>query len=296
MLRLAILLLLLLFGSAAHAAPREALLVTPAWLSQHLKDPDLVILHVGDKAGYDAGHIPGARFVTLKEISREGPGGRSLELPEAADLRARLAALGVSDRSRVVVYYGQDWVSPSTRVIFTLDAAGLGEHASLLDGGMGAWTRTGRAVTTAVPPARTGKLSPLHMQPRVADADFVRSHAGKPGYVLIDARSGVFYDGIKPGGPMGKSVKGHIPGAKSLPFDTMTTTDLVMLSPQALAAAFAKAGYRPGATIIAYCHVGQQATAVVFAARTLGYKVLLYDGSFEDWALRGLPVEMPAAR
>ena len=47
---------------------------------------------------------------------------------------------------------------------------------------------------------------------------------------------------------------------------------------------FTKAGVAPGDTVVAYCHIGQQATAVIFAARTLGYKVLLYDGSFEDWS------------
>ena len=30
---------------------------------------------------------------------------------------------------------------------------------------------------------------------------------------------------------------------------------------------------------------------MLFAARTLGYKVVLYDGSFEDWSKRDLPVE-----
>jgi len=30
---------------------------------------------------------------------------------------------------------------------------------------------------------------------------------------------------------------------------------------------------------------------MLFAARTLGYRVLLYDGSFEDWSKRNLPVE-----
>ena len=64
--------------------------------------------------------------------------------PTTEDFAARLQALGISDDSRVVVYYGKDWVSPSTRVIFTLDYAGLGDRASLLDGGMPAWVRDGR--------------------------------------------------------------------------------------------------------------------------------------------------------
>jgi len=44
--------------------------------------------------------------------------------------------------------------------------------------------------------------------------------------------------------------------------------------------------------LITYCHIGQQATATLFAARSLGYDVALYDGSFEDWSKReDAPVE-----
>ena len=38
-------------------------MVTPAWLAQHLNDRDLVVLQVGRKETYDAGHVPGARLV-----------------------------------------------------------------------------------------------------------------------------------------------------------------------------------------------------------------------------------------
>ena len=62
-----------------------------------------------------------------------------------------------------------------------------------------------------------------------------------------------------------------------------------------LAAIFKAAGVTQGDRVIAYCHIGQQATAVVFAARTLGIDAVLYDGSFEDWARRELPVETSAA-
>ena len=63
-----------------------------------------------------------------------------------------------------------------------------------------------------------------------------------------------------------------------------------------LAALFTKVGIAPSDTIIGYCHIGQQATAILFAARTLGHPVLLYDGSFEDWSLRNLPVETAPAK
>ena len=47
---------------------------------------------------------------------------------------------------------------------------------------------------------------------------------------------------------------------------------------------FAAAGVKAGDTVVAYCHVGQQATTVVLAARLLEIPVVLYDGAFQDWA------------
>src|SRR5437763_12829903 len=100
----------------AVASARESLVVTPAWLAQHLNDPNLVLLHVGDKEGYETAHIRGARFVSMQDVSvsSHAENGLMLEMPPAEDLRNKLAALGISDNSRVVVYSGTDRVSSST--------------------------------------------------------------------------------------------------------------------------------------------------------------------------------------
>ena len=284
----------------AEGSPRDTLVVSTTWLAQHLKDPDLVLLHVGDRAEYEAAHIPGARFTSLQEISvsdRSGAGnGLTLEMLPPDTLRERLAALGISDNSRVVVYFGNDWLSPSTRVIFTLDYAGLGDRASLLNGGQPAWVRDGHEVTTVAPEPRAGTLSPLKIRPLVVTADAIREplHAG--GQALVDARDASFYDGSQSGARRGDPPRsGHLPGALSLPFSETTDDSLRLRSPEDLQARFTRAGVKPGDTVIGYCHIGQQATAMLFAARTLGFKVLLYDGSFEDWSRRpDFPLENPA--
>ena len=276
--------------SAFAASPRDSLVVTAPWLSQHLADPDLVLLHVGDKAEYAAAHIAGARLVSQSDISVSDHSGKGLmlEMPPADDLRHRLEGLGISDGSHVIVYYGKDWVSPSTRVLFTLDYAGLGSRSALLDGGMDAWVHSGGAVTKVVPPSRVGKLAPLETRRIVVDADYVRSHIGTPGVSVVDGRSTSFYDGVEAGGdPNHPHRSGHIAGARSVPFTEITDDRVMLRSPEELTALFTKAGVKPGDTVIGYCHIGQQATAMLFAARTLGHEVLLYDGSFEDWSRRG---------
>ena len=296
-MRKELLFLLLFFALPLLAAsPRDAMVVDAGWLRAHLHDANLVVLHVGDKAEYDAKHIPGAVLVSLKDISISDHTGKGLmlEMPPADELRKDLEALGISDASRVVVYYGKDWVSPSTRVIFTLDYAGLGARASLLDGGMPAWIEAGNDTTNAVPAVKKGTLSPLKLKPLVVDADYVKIHLKTPGIAVVDGRDAIFYDGNNTGeGHAGKHKTGHIAGAHSFPFTQLVDDKNRLRSAEELAALFAKAGVKPNDTVVGYCHIGQQATAMLFAARSLGHPVLLYDGSFEDWSRHdaGYPVE-----
>jgi thiosulfate/3-mercaptopyruvate sulfurtransferase len=271
----------------ALSGARDSLVVTPAWLAQHLHDPNLVILHVGDKDSYEAAHIPGARLVSMSDvsISDHTPKGLMLEMPPNDALKKDLETLGISDDSRVIVYYAQGWVSPSTRIVFTLDYAGLGANTSLLDGGLEAWTSSGGAVTKELPAAKTGQLSPLKTKPIVVDAAFVNSHIGAKGFSIVDGRTSNFYDGGSVGGQHGEIHRhGHIKSAKNVPFDQITDDHDLIKSNGQLQALFTKAGVKPGDTVIGYCHVGQQATAMLFAARLLGHPVLLYDGSFQDWS------------
>lgn len=282
-------------SSAAPATP----LVSAPWLAAHLRDADIVVLAADDQAAYGAGHIPGARHVALPDVSVERD-GLHLEMPSTEDLRQRLAALGISDHSRIVVYYGTSpgYASAATRVMFTLDYAGLGAASSLLDGGIAAWKRGDHPVTTDLPPARTGTLSPLSVKPIVVDAAFVLAHLKAPHFAVVDARASAFYDGAQAGGPASQPQRtGHVAGAFSVPYTSVLDDQLAFRTVDELTAIFTKAGVKPDDTIIGYCHIGQQATAMLLAARSIGHPVLLYDGSFEDWSRHAeYPVDNPAGR
>ena len=287
-------------GHAQQPDIRSRLLVSPVWLAQHINDPKLVLLHVGDPAEYRKEHLPGARFLSLRSIARSGMDASTtlhLEMLPADSLRSGLESLGISDKSQIVIYYGNDWVTPATRAVFTLDYAGLGARTVLLDGGMQAWKRNGGKVTDAPSSQTAGKLSPIEVrQNLIVDANWIKANIGKPGLVVVDARAASFYDGVETGkGMNGSQRTGHIAGAKSVPFTGIADDANVFRSQAELAALFARAGVQPGDTIVGYCHIGQQATGTLFAARLLGHPVRLYDGSFEDWSSHtDYPVENPS--
>lgn len=288
MLRISLALAATLLCAAPAAA--EPLLLSTQQLAERLTDPRLVLLHVGEKASYDKVHIPGARWADIRAALHGTDGGLTLQMLAPDVLRERLAALGISNDSRIVVYQADGWFSPATRLMLTLQYAGLTDVA-FLDGGLAAWVRENRGVTADVPSVRTGTLAPLKLNPVVADADFVQSHLAKAGFAVVDARTPPFYEGTQTGGGAASPHKtGHIAGALSVPFSTLTTEAGLLKPVDELKALFSAAGVKPGDTVVAYCHIGQQATAVLFAARLLGHPVVLYDGSFEDWSKRGLPV------
>src|SRR5947208_14945323 len=92
-------------AQVANGSSREKLVVSPAWLAEHLNDRDLVVLQVGRKETYDAGHIPGARLVNFDAGALAAPVDRSgaspdhvlLEMPTPQALHDQLAAFGISD-------------------------------------------------------------------------------------------------------------------------------------------------------------------------------------------------------
>ena len=139
---------------------QKSVIVSTERLATHLNDDALVLLQVGDKDEYLAGHIPGARLITLADISTPRGSGLALELPTVAQLEAAFEKLGVTDKSRMVVYFGKDWVTPTARVFVSLDYLGLGDCTSILDGGLPAWRAGGRSVTSVVTEPKPGRFTP----------------------------------------------------------------------------------------------------------------------------------------
>ncbi len=275
-------LLLLPDSATAVDGPRDRLLVSPAWLKAHLADRNLVLLQIGERAEFELEHIPGARYLDFRSISDRPASGLYLELPTVARLDSTFSVLGVTRTSRIVLSFGSDWVSPTTRAWLTLEYMGLGAQTSILDGGLPAWKAAGHPVTAeAAQPVVPQPLATTARPGLVVDSKWIQARLGQPRVKLVDARTSDYYEGLDAGSG---SRPGRLPGARNIPFTTVTDSAGVFLSDAALERLFRGAGVARGDQLVAYCHIGQQATAVVFAARLLGYDVRFYDGSFQDWS------------
>jgi thiosulfate/3-mercaptopyruvate sulfurtransferase len=273
----------------------NSLLVSTERLANRLNDPRTVVIHVGrDRAAYDAGHIPGARFLPLSAIVAERNGVPN-ELPPVADLEAAFEGVGVSDDSRVVLYGDLNGLL-AARAFFTLDYLGKTD-AALLDGGIEQWRKEERAVSTEASSGGTGSLTVRERRDLVVDADWVRARLGNDStIVLVDARPPAEFTGATPGD--GITRPGHIPGAHNIFWRTalVSDQDTRLRSPEVLHASFTLADAAFGDTIVAYCRTGVQASHAYYVARYLKRPVVMYDGSFIDWSRRGeeYPVERAA--
>ena len=255
----------------------DSLLVSPAWLSAHLTDPDIVVVHVDrSRTGYDQGHIQGSRFLPLASILVERNGVPN-ELPPVATIDSALESVGISDGSRVIIT-GDPLAA--ARLFMTLDYLGHTGGAALLDGSTEGWVAAGFPAADASAATALGSLTPRVNRDVVVDSHWVRSHLKTPGTVFLDARPAADFIGT----PGSTPPSGHLPGARNIYWKhTLGGVPPAVLPRGELEAMFRGAGMQPTDVVVTYCRSGMQAGFLYFVARYLGYDTRLYDGSMSEW-------------
>ncbi|MGH7524037.1 MAG: sulfurtransferase [Gemmatimonadales bacterium] len=271
--------------SAQGARYDSSLVVTTAWLAAHQADTGMVLLQVASNdSSYRDGHIPGARLVHFQSIAVPAA-GLSVELPPVDSLRRVFEAAGVSTESHVVLTGSPLEVS---RAFFTLEYLGL-SGVSVLDGGIRRWRAEHRAIDRSIPAVVAGHLLPHPRPELVVQAPWVFERLGKPRVALVDMRREDEYLGLP-----GAGTRGHVPGAVWLEWQEQfrETSEFSLKDRAELAAAWRRRA-APGDTVVVYCRTGHRASSGYLVARLLGYPVRLYDGSYEDWSAKGLPLVTP---
>jgi thiosulfate/3-mercaptopyruvate sulfurtransferase len=266
------------------------LLISARELADILGDRSLIVIDVRHDLGdhglgrrlYDAGHIPGAHFLSV-ETDLAGPhtgkNGRH-PLPTIEAFAATMSAVGVDARKQVVAYDGGT-STYAARLWWNLRWLGHA-HVAVLDGGFRAWQAAGLPVSTDVPTPQASTFVP-NVSERPVDVDTLVAHRGDPDYTLVDARGADRFRGqnetIDP-------VAGHIPGSRSRPFTTNLNKDQTFKDSATLRAEWEQAlGDRAPEQVVHTCGSGVTAANNLLAMEVAGLSgSRLYPGSWSEWS------------
>lgn len=272
-------------------------LVSTEWLATHMKDPDLRILDASmflpgtdrnARAEYDAVHIPNARFFDVDEIS-----DLRSDLPHMAPpvekFTSRLREMGVGDGHQVVVYDSQGIYS-AARVWWLFRLMGQ-DSIAVLDGGLPKWLAEGRETEDMPPIVRDRHMTVRRQNHLVKDVTQVSSASKLGDYVIVDARAADRFRG-EVDEPRPGLRRGHIPGARNVPFTEVLTAEGTMKTPDDCRAVFQAAGVDLAKPVITSCGSGVTAAVLCLALERMGKTDhAIYDGSWSEWgAFATLPV------
>jgi thiosulfate/3-mercaptopyruvate sulfurtransferase len=264
-------------------------LVSTQWLAQRLGDADLVVIdassHLPDakrdaRAEFAAAHLPGARFLDLASlVDPESPVPAAV--PTMAQFGERMAALGVNNADRLVIY-DDSAVKTSARAWFIARMNGIADVA-ILDGGLGKWRTEGRPLESGEPHVQRGHFNPARGAGTVRFKAEMLANIGSRREQVVDARGRARFTGEE-GDFRPNVASGHIPGSRNLPYSLLFAHDGTFCSKKDLRRAFENAGIDLDKPVVTTCGGGVTAAVLLFALHLLGKDdVALYDGSWSEW-------------
>jgi len=268
-------------------------LVSSEWLAEALGAPDLMVFDAtkylpnepfDGLTKYREAHIPGARFFDIDVVADP-----DTNLPHMAPTAGRFARLmgemGVSNATRVI-FYDQKGLQSSARGWWLMKLFGH-EKTAVLDGGLPKWLAEGRATESSdAKSAAPTSYTPDFRADLVKGIGDVKRIIADGSALILDARAKGRFDGTAPE-PRPGLPSGHMPGAKSVPFNELLNADFTMKDAAALRARFAAAGADGATPIVTSCGTGVTACILALGLKQAGLgDAAIYDGSWTEWAAR----------
>ena len=275
---------------------RATSLVSTDWVQENLSNPNVVFIEVDEDASlYEKGHIQGAITFHWREDLQDG---LIRDLISKEKFEALLSKNGISNDSTVVLYGGNNnWFATYAFWYFKIYGH---QDVRLIDGGRKLWELKGLPLVTEVPTRTASRYVAKERDNSIrAFRDQVIASIGIKN--IVDVRSPAEFSG-ELAAPAhlpqeGGQIKGHIPGAKNIPWSKAANEDGTFKSNDELADLYKTAGVDFSKETIAYCRIGERSAFSWFVLHELLdlQNVTNYDGSWTEYgSLVGVPVAVGA--
>ena len=230
-----------------------------------------------------------AIVVDWTDISLLGEfGGEELgKLLSKENYQQIFSKLGITDESEVLVYgftMPEQGFGDEARVLYTFSYAGF-DNVKFIDGGYKQVEKLGFNKNYEPSTDRIDVSDVVRSEATQNDkaiyTDELLSRIGNTDVQIIDTRLEVEYNGRV---IYGENKAGHVPGAISLPFNTLVDSNGFLKSREELEKYVADKGLDKNKLQITYCTTGVRASYVAVILEELGFTVRNYEPSFARYA------------
>ena len=230
-----------------------------------------------------------AIVVDWTDISLLGEfGGEDLgKLLSKENYQQIFSKLGITDKSEVLVYgftMPEQGFGDEARVLYTFNYAGF-DNVKFIDGGFKQVEKLGFNKNYEPSSDRIDVSDVVRSEATQNDKAIytgeLLSKIGNSDVQIIDTRLEVEYNGRV---IYGENKAGHIPGAISLPFNSLVDSNGFLKSREALEKYVTDKGLDKNKLQVTYCTTGVRASYVAVILEELGFKVRNYEPSFARYA------------
>lgn len=274
------------------APDQNPFVVSFDWLKSRIGEPGLKIVDASwylpaqnrnAAAEFAASRIPGAVYFDQDKIV-DPASGLPHTIASPAEFARAAGELGLSDSDTIIVYDGPGMFS-APRVWWLLRIFGAG-NTYVLDGGFDSWKAQGLPIQTGSPasPAPADFNATLNSD-AITGFDQMQVIVDRQTSQIADARGAGRFTGVE-AEPREGMRSGHMPGARNVPF--LTLSENGKLKPvNELRLALEASGLDLDKPVVTTCGSGVTAAVITLALQSIGHRNnTLYDGSWSEWGGR----------